>query len=54
MYQMYPNNFLENTLSILLVKLFNYLQLKTKYAKGTKLLILSILKVKLGNLICKM
>ena len=50
---MYPNIFLKNTLSFFLVKFFNFLQLKIKYAEGTKPPILSILKVKLGNLICK-
>ena len=49
---MSPKIFLENTFLFFLEKIWNYIQLKIKYAEGTKPLILNILKVRPGNLIC--
>ena len=51
MYQMYTNIFLKNNIFVFLRKNMILLQLKIIYAKGTKPLVLSILKVSPGNLI---
>ena len=48
---MYTNIFLKNNIFVFLRKNMILLQLKIIYAKGTKPLVLSILKVSPGNLI---